>query len=82
MSSSLWNGPYASAVSMWVTPSSSARWMVRIDSASSNAPSAVYVPDMLIAPRPSRPTSRVPRCAFFMMVPCLLVVRVLDVLLS
>ena len=35
--SSLWKGPYASAVSMNVTPSSSARWMVRIDSASSGA---------------------------------------------
>ena len=35
MSSSLMNGPYVSAVSRKVTPRSSARWMVRMDSASS-----------------------------------------------
>lgn len=28
-------GPYASAVSMWVTPRSSALWIVRVDAASS-----------------------------------------------
>src|SRR4051812_36423864 len=51
---------------MWVTPRSSARWMVRIDSESSTAPSLVYVPAMVMAPRPMRETLRAPRCAFFM----------------
>ena len=37
-SSSLWPGPYMSAVSRKVTPSSSARWIVAIDSSSSVSP--------------------------------------------
>ena len=54
------------AVSMCVTPSSRARWMVRMDSASSTAPSVVYVPAMVTAPRPMRDTPRAPRWAFCM----------------
>src|SRR6185436_10651256 len=50
---------------MWVTPRSSARWMVRIDSASSRPPPVVYVPAMVMAPRPIRETSRPPSDACF-----------------
>src|SRR3954470_22925838 len=53
---------------MNVTPSSSARWMVRSDSASSGA--APYAPVMLIAPRPMRETSSVPRVVCFMHLSC------------
>src|SRR6478735_6806817 len=53
---------------MWVTPRSSARWIVRIDSVSSRAPSLVYVPAIVMAPSPMRETSRPARCAVFMKV--------------
>ena len=42
---------------MKVTPRSSARWIVRMDSASS-LPAPVYAADMPIVPRPMRDTSR------------------------
>src|SRR3954447_20187686 len=49
---------------MKVTPSSSARWMVRMDSASS-LPAPVYPNDIPIAPRPIRETSRSPNLMCF-----------------
>ena len=46
-------------------PETSARWMVRIDSASS-VPAPVNAVDIPMAPSPMRPTSRVPSVACFM----------------
>src|SRR5512142_1127929 len=53
-SSSLWNGPYTSAVSSRVTPSSSARWSVATDSASCASPYDWVIP---MQPRPTHETS-------------------------
>src|SRR6476660_1944003 len=53
---------------MWVTPRSNARWMARIDSASSTRPPVVYMPAMVMAPRPIRETSSPPRLTCFMTV--------------
>src|SRR5688500_19120109 len=45
---------------MCVTPRSSARWIVRIDSSSSRPPPVVYTPAIVIAPRPIRDTANPP----------------------
>jgi hypothetical protein len=62
------NGPYASAVSMSVTPRSSARWIVPIASPSST-PAPVYAWDIPIVPNPMQPTSREPSLARFIVLP-------------
>src|SRR3954462_5685957 len=61
---------------MWVTPRSRARWIVAMDSASSRSPPEVYVPAMVIAPRPIRDTSRASRSALRMSAPDVWVGRV------
>jgi hypothetical protein len=55
--SSLVYGPYASAVSISVIPSSRARWITAIDVASSRAVSRSYDAVMPMQPRPMIPTS-------------------------
>src|SRR3954469_6754867 len=67
---------------MWVTPRSRARWIVAMDSASSRSPPEVYVPAIVIAPRPIRDTSRAPRCALRMSAPAVWVGRAVASTLS